>query len=212
MNNVIFFEDNFKKFDDTLSPAIFLDRDGVIIKDQNYISDPDKVILEDGALKLIGTAFNLKWKVVIVTNQSGISRGYFDWGDYKKVTKRMIDLLGKPTKVTGIYANDVISDEEYLTWRKPSPKMLLQASKDLKINLQKSILIGDRLSDLKAGSGAGLKVLYHVLTGHGILERESIKKNLDKDCKLKIANNFSKVNFINSLEDIDFSIFKQKII
>ena len=211
MNNVIIYEDNLKNFKDTYSPAIFLDRDGVIIKDQNYISEPSKVYLEEGAKNLLTKAYSCKWKVVVVTNQSGISRGFLDWDKYSKVTKKMIKLLGYPNKITGIYSNDVISDEKGVTWRKPSPKMLFQASKDLKIDLKNSILIGDRYSDLLAGSKAGLKSLYHVLTGHGNLEKQYILNNLDNKGQISFHDNFSKVFFIKSLVDFDFSIFTKNI-
>ena len=124
----------------------------------------------------------------------------------------MIELLGFPNKITAIYANDVFDDEKCLTWRKPSPKMLLEASKDLKINLEKSILIGDRYSDLLAGSRAGLNTLYHVLTGHGPLERASIIEKLDDKEQLTSTNYVSKVNLINTLFDIDYSIFQNYIL
>lgn len=212
MNNKIIFQENYEKYQNIYSPAIFLDRDGVIIKDQNYISDPSKVYLENGALDLIKKAYKFKWKVVVVTNQSGIARGYLNWNDYEKVTKKMIELLGLPNKITAIYANDVIDDEKCLTWRKPSPKMLFEASKDLKINLERSILIGDRYSDLLAGSSAGLNTLYHVLTGHGTNERSIIIEKIDDKDQLISTNYTSKVHLINTLSDFDYSIFQKNII
>jgi len=212
MNNVIIYQDNLKRLKDTYSPAIFLDRDGVIIKDQNYISESEKVFLEKGAKNLLQKAYDFRWKVVVITNQSGIARGYLDWDKYAEITQKMIQLLGHPGKITGIYANDVISDENHITWRKPSPKMLLQASKDLKIDLKNSILIGDRYCDLLAGLNAGLKSLYHVLTGHGNFERSSIIKNLDKNGQMSVNDKFSNVFFINSLVHFDSSILKNNIL
>ena len=150
--------------------------------------------------------------IVIITNQSGIGRGYLDWNKYGEITKKMIQLLGYPEKITGIYANDVISDENHITWRKPSPKMLLQASKDLKIDLKNSILIGDRYSDLLAGLNAGLKSLYHVLTGHGNFERSSIVKNLDEYGQICVNDKSSNVFFINSLVHFDISVLKNNIL
>ena len=210
MNNKIIYQENLKRYEDCYTPAIFLDRDGVIIKDQNYISETNKVFLEKGAIELLTKAFKFKWKVVIITNQSGISRGFLDWDKYEKITNKMIRLLGNPNKITGIYANDVISDESGHTWRKPSPLMLFEASKDLNIDLKKSILIGDRFSDLLAGSAAGLKNIYHVLTGHGSNERSKIIEKIDYKGYLNYKNNLSKVYFINSLTDLESSIFKNK--
>ena len=106
MKNITIFEDNLNKFNkDSYRPALFLDRDGVIIKDLDYISDPNDVTLEGGILELLFNAYIADWKVVVITNQSGISRGFFDWSDYDKVTRQMMKLLGKPTKISAIYAN-----------------------------------------------------------------------------------------------------------
>ena len=209
MNNVIFFEENlafFKKYD--FGPALFLDRDGVLIKDLHYLSDPDNVFLENGVTELLEKAFISKWKVIVVTNQSGISRGYLTWSDYDKVTSKMIKLLGIPNKISAIYANSIVSDKENKTWRKPSPAMLLQASKDLKIDLKKSILIGDRFSDLLAGFRAGLKNVYHVSTGHGKDEISKVKSFFNSENKIKLNFNSTELFYIKSLVDFDKTIFQ----
>lgn len=86
-------------------PALFLDRDGVIIEDRHHICNPDGVILCNGALKLIRSAANHGWPVVIITNQSGIARGLFSWEDYERVTERMLSLLGPEAPIAAIYAN-----------------------------------------------------------------------------------------------------------
>ena len=100
-------------------PALFLDRDGVIIEDTNYISDPLDVRLCPGIGELINSAYIHNWHVVIITNQSGISRGYFSWNDYEKVTSRILDLLGNSSPVSAIYANGYMScTSSSLSWRK----------------------------------------------------------------------------------------------
>ena len=161
-------------------PAIFLDRDGVVIKDCHHIRDPKKVVLLDGVIDLIQKA-NLKgWLVVIITNQSGISRGIFSWKDYEMVTARMLDLIGKNIIINAIYANGYADNTEEAQWRKPSPGMIYQASLDLNIDLNNSILFGDRLTDLLAGERAGLKEVIHLLTGHGREERLNVIKSKEE--------------------------------
>lgn len=192
-----------------LLPCLFLDRDGVIIKDCNYIKKEKDVILEKGAFNLIKNAYEENWIIVIITNQSGINRGILNWEDYKLVTSKMISLFRFGNPFAAIYANSLGPDSKTNCWRKPCPDMILQALKDLPIDLEKSILIGDRISDLKAGLNANIKKLFHVETGHGIKERESII--LDKDLsKLIYKESFIKqktnLYLINNLEEFPIDI------
>ena len=161
-------------------PCIFFDRDGVIIEDCHYIKNHEDVKLCPGVKKLIRYLYNEKHKVIIVTNQSGISRKYLSWQDYQEVTSKIINLLGSPNPITAIYANS-FTDKNNGFWRKPNPGMLFQAAKDYSIDLESSILIGDRKTDLDAGVNAGIKKLVHVLTGHGASERERIISKTDKE-------------------------------
>lgn len=157
------------------APALFLDRDGVIIEDGHHLSDPDAVTLCSGARALIQQASLAGWPVVVITNQSGIARGLFGWRDYELVTARMIELLGPDAPLAAIYANGHGPDAPPHSWRKPSPAMLLDAADALNLDLAASMLIGDRLSDLKAGAAAGLPLLAHVLSGHGHGERSLVE-------------------------------------
>ena len=79
-----------------------MDRDGVIIEDMNFISDPKDVYLCDGIKPLLKTAFENNWHIVIITNQSGISRKFFTWKDFDEVNNRMIELLGFPSLISGL--------------------------------------------------------------------------------------------------------------
>ena len=100
------------------------------------------------------------------------------------------------------------------SWRKPSPKMLLRAKLDHEIDLSRSILIGDRLTDLIAGQKAGLKILCHVLTGKGLNERDQILNHF----KLNLKNNFTgiinlrnskqKIYLLKNLNEFDLKILK----
>ncbi len=199
-------------------PALFLDRDGVVIQDRNYISNPDDVELMPGAFDLLTYAFNFGWEVVLVTNQSGISRGLLTWNDYGLVTARMLELLGQPCPISAIYANGYGPDAPRDSWRKPSPSMVLAAVNDLSLDVSQSILIGDRCSDLLAGARAGISSVIHVMTGHGSDERSLIKKHTrpficnDSDGKKNyffVDDRFeSHLYLINTLNEFPFSILR----
>ena len=156
-------------------PALFLDRDGVVIEDRHHLCDPAAVELCPGAQNLLQQATKAGWPVVLVTNQSGIARGYFDWEAYELVTDRLLELLGAEAPVAAIYANGHGPGAPPHSWRKPSPAMLLAAATDLQLDLSRSLLVGDRLSDLQAGARAGLPWLAQVLSGHGQQERAAVQ-------------------------------------
>ena len=109
--------------------------------------------------------------MIIITNQSGISKGLLSWDDYHEVNNKMIELLDMPNPIKAIYANSYITDKP-INWRKPNPAMILKALNDFNLNIKKSILIGDRNSDILAGMRANIPKIFHVSTGHGIKERE----------------------------------------
>ena len=182
-----------------VQPALFLDRDGVVIEDKHHLCDPQLVELCRGAKEVIEAAKNKGHAVVLITNQSGISRGYFSWDDYYRVTIKMLELLGKNAEPTAIYANGYCSSQSLESWRKPNPGMLLKAATDLRIDLSQSSIIGDRFSDLKAGEHAGLMELIHVLTGHGYKERPLIEQAMQfpdqfaPGTVIKLINNLSEL-------------------
>ena len=156
------------------TPALFLDRDGVLIEDKHHLCKPQDVELCLGAQNLLQRAKQFGWPVVLITNQSGIARGLFDWDAYELVTDRLLELLGPDAPLAAIYANGHGPDAPATSWRKPSPAMLLAAGQELNLDLSVSLLIGDRLSDLQAGAAAGLAWLGHVLSGHGQRERPRV--------------------------------------
>jgi len=180
-------------------PALFLDRDGVLIEDQHHLCHPDNVLLCAGAKTLLKNAMQHDWPVVLITNQSGIARGYFNWQVYEQVTDRLLELLGSNAPLAGIYANGHGPDTPPTSWRKPSPAMLMAAAADLNIDLSRSLLIGDRLSDLQAGASAGLPWLGHVLTGHGAKERSSVKKWTSQRKLIKSKNQFFRLDYLDTL-------------
>ena len=194
---------NLSKRRKNFNKAIFFDRDGVLIKDAHYIKNSKYVSLIKGAREILSHTNNLGYLNIIITNQSGISRNFFTWEDYERVTFRMLSIINMPECITAIYANgegpnDLNSDE---SWRKPNPNMIIKASQDFNIDLSKSFLIGDRLSDIQAGYKAGLRNLVHVLTGHGQDER---KKVIENYCKFKKSLNLCLINDLSNLNKVVF--------
>ena len=197
--NIYIYPRELSEVKNDLRSAAFFDRDGVIIEDCHYIKNPEDVKLCPGVKKLFREFYDKKIRIIIITNQSGITRNLLNWEDYKAVNNRMIKLLGEPNPINAIYGNSYISDKPSSNWRKPNPSMILKAAFDLKLNINNSILVGDRLTDIIAGQRAKIPKIFHVLTGHGEREREEI-------LKLKSQNdihNLSKILLIKNLKDIN---------
>lgn len=154
-------------------PALFLDRDGVMIEERNYLGDPDGVVLIDGIEAAIIVARGLGWHVVVTTNQSGIGRGYYSLDDYGRVEARVAELLAeRGVAVDATYACPFHPGGQAPfavdhAWRKPQPGMLLAAAQRLNIDLARSLFIGDRISDMQAAGAAGLRTAFLVETGYG---------------------------------------------
>jgi D-glycero-D-manno-heptose 1,7-bisphosphate phosphatase len=196
-------------------PALFLDRDGVVIEDCHHLSNPNQVTLLPGARELLRHANATGWPVVLITNQSGIARGLFDWDAYELVTDRLLELLGPDAPIAAIYANGHGPDAPATSWRKPSPAMLLAAGQELNLDLGGSLLIGDRLSDLQAGAAAGLAWLGHVLSGHGQHERPRVAAHIGPTGLFKGENPSSwqtQVVLLESLFDFPPSLLGTQVL
>ena len=159
------------------APALFVDRDGTVVDDPGYIRDPDAVRLLPGAVGTLRQFRDNGYSLVLVTNQSGIGRGYYGWEDYDRVAGRLRDLLQREGLILdGEYACGHSPEEGMLCgWRKPGPGMLNAAADDLDIAMSDSIMVGDKLSDVEAGAAAGCGRAAHVLTGHGAKLAEARK-------------------------------------
>ena len=177
--------------------CLFLDRDGVVIEECNYLKDPSRVKIEVGLIPLINYFKEINWKIVIITNQSGIGRDMYGWKEYEKVTNKMLYLLGANSVPDAIYANSELpgSEDNPVSWRKPSPNMIFEARDKFDLDLSSSILIGDRLSDIHSAINAGVACAYHILTGHGINDRELVLKtqsnSIYKATTIRLLNNAS---------------------
>lgn len=154
-------------------PAVFLDRDGTLNEEVDYLSDPDQLVLIPGAAQSVARLNELGIPVIVVTNQSGIGRGRYSWADFEAVMARMKELLAQEdARVDGVYASahHEQGQGEYAVKdhpdRKPNPGMLLRASTDHGLDLSRSWMVGDKALDLEAGRRAGCRVAL-VRTGYG---------------------------------------------
>ena len=152
-----------------MNKAVFLDRDGVIIEEEHYLSDPDKIRLVPGASEAIKRLRDAGYLTVMTTNQAGVARGYYEEADAVRVNERLKSLLEDAgAGLDGIYLCPHHPDHSgECDCRKPAPGMLLQASRDLDIDFSASYMIGDKLSDIGAAKAAGCAGSVLVLTGHG---------------------------------------------
>jgi len=169
-------------------PALFLDRDGVMIEERGYLSTPGDVQLIEGCAELLAKARKMGLALVVVTNQSGIGRGYYSWQDYAKVENRLLEILTQSgIEIDAILANSNIACDTANNWRKPEPGMLLTARDFLNLSLSESIIIGDKASDLLAGRAAGLRHGVHVLSGHGAAERTAAAALVDDAFRVELV-------------------------
>jgi D-glycero-D-manno-heptose 1,7-bisphosphate phosphatase len=140
----------------------FLDRDGVINKDTGYTYKIDDFEFVDGCIEALRIFHEKNYKIILVTNQSGIGRGFYSEGEYKKLTDWYCDqLLDQDITITDVF-HCPHSPESLCDCRKPNPGLLLQAAEKYPIDLSKSFIVGDKFSDLQAGKAAGLSRLIFI--------------------------------------------------
>jgi D-glycero-D-manno-heptose 1,7-bisphosphate phosphatase len=148
----------------TLTPAIFLDKDGTLIEDIPYNVDPAQVRFTDGAIEGLRLLV-AHYPLVIITNQSGVARGYFSEADLDRLAQHLRDQLAQfGIPLQGFYAcphhpaghapHNIVCD-----CRKPQPGLIYQAASEHNIDLSRSWLIGDILNDVEAGRAAGCRTI-----------------------------------------------------
>ena len=155
ITHLIYFGKRVKK-------ALFLDRDGVINKDKGYVSKAEDFEFIDGVIQTLQEFSNRGYLLIIITNQSGIGRGYYSVEDFKKLNQYMLDELQKHlVHVDGVYfcPHDPILECDC---RKPKPKMVLDAVREFGIELENSIFVGDKSSDMKCALNAGVGKMFFV--------------------------------------------------
>jgi D-glycero-D-manno-heptose 1,7-bisphosphate phosphatase len=153
--------------------AIFLDRDGTLNEDTGFTHELDRLRLLPGVVAGLRALTALGYRLVIVTNQSGIARGRFSEDDMRRFNDALIDRLAdEGIEIAGIYFSPYHPTEGIGRYRrdspcrKPRPGMLLAAGRDLDLDLPASFAIGDKKSDMAAGQAAGCRTIL-VRTGHG---------------------------------------------
>jgi D-glycero-D-manno-heptose 1,7-bisphosphate phosphatase len=145
------------------APALFLDRDGVIVADTRYLGRVEHIAMLAGAAAAVARCNALQIPVVLVTNQSGIARGYYDWNGFRAVQAA----ISRALSADGAHLDAVLACAYHADgrgplqvpdhpWRKPNPGMFLEAGRRMALDLSRSWIVGDAASDLAAGKAAGL--------------------------------------------------------
>ena len=149
--------------DITLRPALFLDRDGTLMAEVDHCHDPADVRVYPGAAEELARANSLGWASIIITNQSGIGRGYFTREQFQSVQDELMRQLGGA--IHAAYMAPDLPDTGSLR-RKPAPGMILEAAAEHGIDLARSFMVGDKDLDIECGRNAGGRTIL-VETGYG---------------------------------------------
>ncbi len=150
-----------------MKKAVFLDRDGVIIEHVAYLSAPAQVALIPGAAKALRIIHRHGDLAVVISNQSGVGRGYFKTADVDAVHARIRELLADEGEAVDAFYYCPHAPEEKCSCRKPLPEMIFRAAERFGIDIGSSLMLGDRMSDLECGVNAGCAQNVLVLTGYG---------------------------------------------
>jgi D-glycero-D-manno-heptose 1,7-bisphosphate phosphatase len=150
-----------------LTPALFLDRDGVVNEEVGYLHKAQDVSWVPGIFELCALAIRLGYRLVVVTNQAGIGRGFYTQAQFDALTRWMqAEFAARKVPLTAVYSCPYHPEHgvgEYKREhedRKPSPGMLHRAAREHGLDLAQSIMIGDRCSDIAAANAAGLKQAF----------------------------------------------------
>jgi len=190
-----------------MQPAIFLDRDGVIIEEVGYLSRPEQIKLEATSAEAIRRVNKAGVPIIVVTNQAGIARGFISEIELVEIHQQLDQMLAKfdahidryyycphhPSEGNYPYVMDC-------TCRKPKPGMLKQAANELNLLLSDSFMVGDKICDIQAGINAGCHPIL-VESGYGNLTAGNIR-NQDEFSHLTIVKNV--------LEAVTYSLSKLK--
>ncbi len=147
-----------------MKKAVFIDKDGTLITNVPYNADPDKIVLEYGAVEALRLLQEEGYSLIVVSNQAGIAHGYFKEDEMEPVSARVRELLHEADiSLDGFYycphhpAGKIVQYAVSCGCRKPLPGMILQAAAELNVYLPGSWMIGDILNDVEAGNRAGCK-------------------------------------------------------
>lgn len=143
-------------------PAVFLDRDGTIMRDAEYLSDPAGVEIFPSAAAALQRLKQSGYKIVVITNQSGIGRGYFSEAEYRAVEEEVERQIGSGLIDATYFCGD--APDTGSRRRKPEPEMIFEAARDQDLDLSRSFMIGDKNIDAETGRRAGVRTIL-VQTG-----------------------------------------------
>ena len=197
-----------------MKKAIFLDRDGTINVEKDYIYKSEDLVFEEGAIEALKTFKNLGYILIVISNQSGIARGYFTEEDLNIFNNNMNEILKKNgVEITEFYCcphhPDGIGEyKKVCECRKPNNKMIEDAIKKYNIAREKSYMIGDKTSDIGAGLKSNLKTVL-VKTGYGLKDMEKIDKNETLVCEN--LKDFSEILKREKLNELLFEEFSKKV-
>lgn len=165
-----------------MHPAIFLDRDGVLIENRaDYVRDWSHVAVFSRAVDALSNSSIEKYKIVIVTNQSAVGRNLMSLDAAEEINQQLADIITKNGgRVDGIYMCPH-KPEDRCDCRKPQPGLLLQAAQELSLDLSASWMIGDAWSDLLAGQAAGVRGTILLRTGRGAEQLSQSHPEIPKD-------------------------------
>lgn len=160
------------RYNGLMQPALFLDRDGVIIENRDdYVRSWEDVSFLPGALEALAKLQPSHCIIVILTNQSAIGRGIISRDQADEINRRILEVIQQVGgRVDAVYLCPH-APHEHCSCRKPEPGLFIQAAADLSIDLPRSIMVGDALTDLQAGARAGIEDNILVLTGRGARQR-----------------------------------------
>ena len=169
--------------------CLFLDRDGVINYDYGYIDSFERFDLIPGVLSSLKEISSRNIHIIIITNQSGIARGIFTEDEYMFLTSKILDMFTKEhifiSKVYTCPHHPKAKIKKYkknCNCRKPMPGLILNAIQEFNIDIKKSILIGDKSSDMEAAMNAGIKNIFKIDKGNDCSDDSFIKYNSLKSC------------------------------
>lgn len=161
-------------------PAVYLDRDGTLVAERHYLSDPRGLVLVPGSLPALATLHGAGYALVVVTNQSGIARGLYTEDDYRSVARRLDEVLAD----AGIVLDGTYHCSHHPDFtgpcacRKPSTGMYLQAAAELDLDVERSWYVGDKITDVRPAlelRGRGILVR----TGYGREHEKSVPDGVE---------------------------------
>ncbi|HUQ94586.1 MAG TPA: HAD-IIIA family hydrolase [Bryobacteraceae bacterium] len=176
----------FRKTYPCPTPAIFLDRDGVIVEEVGYLHRSEDIQLILPAAAAIAVFNHLNIPVVVVTNQAGIARGYYQWPDFKHCQQQIEQQLGAhQAHLDGVWACGALDTGH--EFRKPNPGMLRDAAETMNLDLARSWIIGDKTIDILTGIHARLEGAILVRTGYGA-DMEKEVRTLEPATSIHVAD------------------------